>query len=541
VSTTDHGNSWIFNGAFPGLTHGSGMGRVSTTASGAVYCSAGSNLYVLASERDTVRLINENAPLFVALCAIDSTNLVGLTSEASFYSADGGSTWTPSSFSPAEAGSSPSFGIHDAYIERIVSDTGRILMYCPELGCVMSYNGTNCQFDFSASLYSQPYFSCDDGKYAKTGTPLSELTTTTVSGIQVSFIVKNSKTKRTVEQSPSSEEGPHYIKSLTSGDEYVFSDSLYIRSSDTSDWRATLAGLPATSGRMTSASCLLQTHSGDLVAGFRGYQFQDGDSMRSIPGGLYLSSDQDMSWRSAATDLEFDPYIWHVVETSDSILIASVSLVQSTIGNTQLYTSESAILRSLDNGATWQRMYEFNDLQRVTTATGHRLASDTSGRIYALGDRKVVYSVNKGRSWSTLTQDFSALCCLSDIAVDENDVIWVSSNDGLYRFEAPTTDIDDDDDRLRYTSVWAYPTPSSSYVQVRINNADLVDVNRSTLRLYDLYGREQADLTSELRSAAGSKRFEFEYTTADLGSGLYLLVLKDHNNKVEKHKLMISR
>ncbi|RPI68492.1 MAG: T9SS C-terminal target domain-containing protein [Ignavibacteriae bacterium] len=292
---------------------------------------------------------------------------------------------------------------------------------------------------------------------------------------------------------------------------------------------------------MTSASCLLQTHSNDLVAGFRGYQYQDGDSMRSIPGGLYLSSDQGMSWRSAATDLEFDPYIWHVVETSDSILFASVSLVQSTIGNTQLYTSESAILRSLDNGATWQRMYEFNDLQRVTTATGHRLASDTSGRIYALGDRKVVYSVNKGRSWSTLTQDFSALCCLSDIAVDENDVIWVSSNDGLYRFEAPTTDIDDDDDRLRYTSVWAYPTPSSSYVQVRINNADLVDVNRSTLRLYDLYGREQADLTSELRSAAGSKRFEFEYTTADLGSGLYLLVLKDHNNKVEKHKLMISR
>lgn len=541
VSTTDHGNTWIFNGAFPGLTFGSGMGRVSTTASGAVYCSAGGNLYALASEHDTVRLISANAPQFVSLCVIDSSNLIGLTSEACFYSVDGGSTWTPSSFSPAEAGSSPSFGVHDAYIERMVTDAGRILMYCPEMGCVMSYNGTSCQFDFSANLYSQPYFSCDDGKYSKTGSPLSELTTSTVSGIPVSFIAKYSRTVKAEEQSPGSVEGPHFFKTLASGEEFAFSDSLYKRSSDTSSWRATLAGLPTTSGRMTSASCLLQTHSGNLVAGFRGYQYQDGDSIRSIPGGLYLSSDQGMSWRLAGTDLEFNPYIWHVVETSDSILFASVSLVQSTIGNTQLYTSESALLRSLDDGATWQRMYVYNDLQRATTASGHRLASDTSGRIYALGDRMVVYSVNQGRSWSTLTQDFSPLCCLSDIVVDENSVVWVSSNEGLFRFDTPTTDLDEDDDRLRYTSVWAYPTPSSSYVQIRINNADLVDISLSTLRLYDLYGREQADLTPELRRASGSKRFEFEYVTSELGAGLYLLVLKDHNNRVEKHKLMISR
>ena len=542
ASSKDYGRSWKFNGFFTGLPFGSGMNRVSRTPEGAIFCSIGRSLFLLRSEDDSVITVSELTPSFLAIGAINSVRLVGITTEGCYYSKDGGHTWYISSFAPSHQVDNGSIGIHSAYIERLARVGDLTLMYIPENDAVLVVEGSNVRFEYTAALYSRPwYYNCDDDQYARSGSPVSTFDGHSVSGTSNSFLIDCTKNASAVESTPSEVDGPLFYCTRPDLGRYLFADSLYIQFSDSSSWYSTVAGLPRYMNLVTQPSCLIESKKGALVCGFRGLSFIENDTVRTIPGGIYTSTDSGRSWNASMCNTGFNPYVWHIVESVDSFLYASVSLVESTTGSSNYTTFASAILRSTDYGATWNSVYEFNDLQRAATASGHRMAIDSNGCIYALGDRKIAYSTDRGQTWLLLSDEFSPLCCLSDIIIGNNNTIWVASNEGVFSFDKPTSEIDVGEDNNRYSSVWLYPTPTTSIATFRVNNLDLIDVRYCTLKLFDSYGSEIDDLTPILRNGGRSGQLEFSYTTTALHTGVYVLVLKDQRGSIEKYKMMVVR
>lgn len=84
-------------------------------------------------------------------------------------------------------------------------------------------------------------------------------------------------------------------------------------------------------------------------------------------------------------------------------------------------------------------------------------------------------------------------------------------------------------------------TPTSGAASIRLNSLDLVDVHRSTLNLYDLYGTIVGDKTNELYVGKQQRRYEFTYETQHLPPGFYMLVHQDHKGRIEKCIMFVGK
>lgn len=545
ASTTDYGQSWIVNGRFPAYWNiVSGDNNVAASRDGSIFFSANGFFYHLRSITDTAELVTTNAPHFASIVAIDSLNLVGQTLDACYYSSDGGQTWYVPSFKTFTT-TFMSGGLESSYIERLAHVGDTLYLFNQRTGDVLFLHQGLIRFAYRAPLgyvTNNIQFQCSDGRYIVSGSLVGEFDGHTIRGFSddgTGILEYSSKRySPNVIRSPSTKLGAHYYTVTNAGDRYVFADSLFIRRSGTDQWISTVTGLPEEQGRCTSASSMVEAGQGALVCGFRGHSFRRNDSTIIQPGGIYTSADSGMNWTRSEHDLNYDPYVWQIVKSTKSLLFAIASRVSNASTAGTFYTTQSVVLRSINGGKDWQTVLGFEDFNHPANRSGQRLCIGGNGNVYALGVNEVRYTTDQGESWSVLANEFSPTGCLTDITVDASNRVWVASMDGVFMF-SPTTGITGGDDHNRYTSVWLYPTPTSSMVTIRLNNLDLVDLAQCSLGIYDLYGNRCCDLTEALRSASTLRRYELPYNTGDLTSGLYVVVFQNQHGQTEQYKMLV--
>ena len=516
ASTTDYGHSWVFRGMVRGDVPRLGMDQVSLAPDKTLFCCVANTTYRLLPGAESLEITSTNTPDFYSICAFDSLRVVGLTEWASYYSADAGRSWKYSTLVPYARTIGTVYDLLEATPDRLAIANDSVYLFSSSIGDVLSYSNGTLGFEYTARRYLATYgnIACDDSRFVRRGPPLSSF------------------------DGPSTLFDGYYR--LPGKNQFVFADSLYSRSADSVPWIVVGYGLPSYNHSLPAVSSLVATSAGSLFCGFRGYTF-DGDSgLVTIPGGIYASTDNGVTWQESATNLSYNPYVWQILAASGSELYASTSFVKGSSASSTMLASENAIVKSTDGGLSWQVVHRFTSPQRVATHAGHRMSIAGDGTVYALGDNEVVYSTDHGGSWQTFTNEFLLTGCLTDIAAGPDNRVYVGTTQGVFIYDAVTS-VAGDDDHLRYTSVWLYPTPTHGVATVRVNNLDLVDVSQCSLTLYNQYGDQCADLSSNLRGHAGHRRMEFTYETTHLPPGLYILVLQSPSGVVENYKMMVVR
>ena len=542
ANTTDYGHSWVFHGMVRGDVLHDGMEQVSLAPDKALFCCVANTTYRLLSGTELLEIISTNTPNFYSICAFDSLRIVGLADWGSYYSADGGRTWQYSTLVPYARTIGTVYDLPEATPDRLVVANDSIYLFSSSIGDVLSYSNGTLGFEYTARRYlaGSSYFACDDSRFVQRGPPLSSFDGSSMLFVGEQSISNYSRAGNRWEWSPNSVDSVSGYYRLPGKNQFVFADSLYSRSADSVPWVVVGNGLPAYNQNLPAVSSLVATSNDVLLCGFRGYAF-DGDSgLVTIPGGIYASTDNGVTWQESATNLSYNPYVWQILAASGSELYASTSFVKGSSASSSMLASENAIVKSTDGGLSWQVVHRFTSPQRVATHAGHRMSIAGDGTVYALGDNEVVYSTDHGGSWQTFTNEFLLTGCLTDIAAGPDNRVYVGTTQGVFIYDAVTS-VAGDDDHLRYTSVWLYPTPTHGVATVRVNNLDLVDVSQCSLTLYNQYGDQCADLSSNLRGHAGQRRMEFTYETTHLPPGLYILVLQSPSGVVENYKMMVVR
>ena len=542
ASTADYGHSWVFHGMVRGDVLRYGMEQVCLAPDKTLFCCVAGKTSRLVSSSDALEIVSKNTPDFYSICAFDSLRVVGLTERASYYSADGGRTWKYSTLVPYARTIGTVYDLPEATPDRLAVANDSMYLFSSSIGDVLSYSNGTLGFEYTARRYlaGSSYFACDDSRFVQRGPPLSSFDGSSMLFVGEQSISNYSRAGNRWEWSPNSVDSVSGYYRLPGKNQFVFADSLYSRSADSVPWVVVGNGLPAYNQNLPAVSSLVATSNDVLLCGFRGYAF-DGDSgLVTIPGGIYASTDNGVTWQESATNLSYNPYVWQILAASDNELYASTSFVKGSSASSSMLASENAIVKSTDGGLSWQVVHRFTSPQRVATHAGHRMSIAGDGTVYALGDNEVVYSTDHGGSWQTFTNEFLLTGCLTDIAAGPDNRVYVGTTQGVFIYDAVTS-VAGDDDHLRYTSVWLYPTPTHGVATVRVNNLDLVDVSQCSLTLYNQYGDQCADLSSNLRGHAGQRRMEFTYETTHLPPGLYILVLQSPSGVVENYKMMVVR
>ena len=541
ASSKDYGENWIFNGFLPHDFLKPGTNQVSLTNDGTLYCIVGRDLFALENGDEELKIISMNSPRFHSLCALSKSDIVGQTTQGCYFTSDGGKNWYLSEYTSSFYEGHDTFtGVSGTKIESMTTVGDTLFINCPETESVLSYCGKGLRFEFNTGYYlSNTSLLCDDDRYTMSGPPRSQFTGYELRGHEMDFLTEYSENGSTHTYPPHEVEGVSFYAVMPAGDTIVVADSVYVKNAKHNSWIPGGIGLPREGKNISAVSTIYQISDSLLLLGFRGCSVVSNGEGHVVTGGLYYSTDLGILWQQSKTDYEYNSFVWDVDVASDLTMYATVSQVANTSGG-MLMSTNSAILASTHNGLDWHVVHRFENLQRVAAYTGNRIAVAGDGTVYALGDNEVVYSTDHGNTWQTFTNEFMLTGCLTDIAAGSDNRVYVGTTQGVFIYDA-ITDVAGDDDHLRYTSVWLYPTPTHGVATIRVNNLDLVDVSQCSLTLYNQYGDQCADLSSKLLGHAGQRRMEFTYETTHLPPGLYILVLHSPNGVVENYKMMVVR
>ncbi|MCC6330764.1 MAG: T9SS type A sorting domain-containing protein [Ignavibacteria bacterium] len=128
--------------------------------------------------------------------------------------------------------------------------------------------------------------------------------------------------------------------------------------------------------------------------------------------------------------------------------------------------------------------------------------------------------------------------------MDTNDVVYAATDKGIFYINDRPTSVDDGKLNIpskngRFFSMWTYPTPVRTQVQVRLNNVEALSNTIRSLKLYNIYGTEVADYSTAIpQQSAGRAEFTLSLP-AHIASGVYLLAL-DTGVGIVSSKLFVA-
>jgi len=281
-------------------------------------------------------------------------------------------------------------------------------------------------------------------------------------------------------------------------------------------WTVSSNGLPSRSVNVRpTISRLLGTSKGTMVVGLRGFEQSTNDVIAdSVPGGIYYSPDDGISWTKAEGLGERD-YILNVAEVGQGELIAVVARVivdvpyRGSILATEVLAENVALVRSTNGGRTWQVVFEDSTVGRRTFDNHHgTILEPRTGRVIALlSSNAVMASRDNGEHWDYADNAPLSLANITALDADGSGRLHYFTNHGIFRQSTPTS-VEDD------------IIPHDISMNVRIaggvlhGSFDTPDVTGTTITIVDLQGRA-------VRSFVTGG--EFMTSVAGLPSGLYIV------------------
>ena len=337
-------------------------------------------------------------------------------------------------------------------------------------------------------------------------------------------------------------------------------------------WQEIGKGLPADSnGRQGTIASILRLRDGRLLCGMKGYtlytqrEFSTENYDTSyVGGGLWVSSDNGQSWQELPHPAVAGSNVWFlkrkgdlneqrlatVVDGGTDTLVASVGTVETkrvldAYGQTVSVTTmrDARIVTSTDGGVSWKVTYN-EPKSRPGFSPRREIISRRDGSLLAATvESGVLWSPN-GLVWTPLGNDTLNQTVILDIDVDTNDVVYAATDKGIFYINDRPTSVDDGKLNIpsrngRFFSMWTYPTPVRTQVQVRLNNVEALGNTIRSLKLYNIYGTEVADYSTAIpQQSAGRAEFTINLP-AHIASGVYLLAL-DTGAGIVSSKLFVA-
>lgn len=295
-------------------------------------------------------------------------------------------------------------------------------------------------------------------------------------------------------------------------------DSVHVTSDTGRTWVSTVPFA-------TTASTLCVRNDGALVLGARGYREIVGEDTIVHAGGIWRSIDHGATW-TRASGIDSIQTVTYIFNDGDVLLASSIDAMWNR--DLDAYSQNNAYLwRSTDGGITWNAVYQESRYRNAHTGR-RKIVRHPNGWYFAISvESGVVVSKDRGITWSQYGSDVVWSRFITDIAVHPEMGVCITTDKGLYQAPVQLTDVqvEEPTGKGAFLTVWAYPTPATDKLRIRINNGQIAKFRFGSLRLFDLNGSVVEDLTQALESSPRSSRIEFDVDVAHIPSGIYLVGL----------------
>ncbi len=274
---------------------------------------------------------------------------------------------------------------------------------------------------------------------------------------------------------------------------------------------------------------------------------------------------------SGWTDINPDGLLgqaWVDVDRSDGPGRGNVYVLASVTRNSNTDPADVMFARSTDGGISWDDPVRINDdaslldyqwLGTMSVAPNGRIDAiwlDTRSDPWGLHQKSALfysYSEDQGMTWSVnkqLSDIFDPhvgwpgtppqkkMGDYFDMVSDEGGahLAWANTLNGeedvYYAYITPeVVGVNEVDPERNFVKVSNYPNPFSDHTTIRYT---IGEENHVRLSLYDIYGKEVAELVNEVKTAGSHI---VSYHSADLPSGVYFCKLSA-GNRVESSRLV---
>jgi ligand-binding sensor domain-containing protein len=251
------------------------------------------------------------------------------------------------------------------------------------------------------------------------------------------------------------------------------------------------------------------------------------------PMGLMVSGDSGNTWHGwdfTKIGLTFDPndarIVYSFLELNGNLLVgSSAGVVRSTDhGVSWAFTNNG-----LPAGLKYSYYYGYPTIKAIT--------SNSHGDMFVGSAAGVWCSTNNGDTWFSYNEGLPPSMPVYSLAIDSSDFLYAGTTDGtVYKTSQITVDVKTAPKLLpgKYSLEQNYPNPFNPSTQI---NYELSKLSKVSLKVYDLLGREVANLVNEQQSA-GPHTVTWE--ASPLATGVYFYRL-EAGSFVQTKKMLLMK
>jgi photosystem II stability/assembly factor-like uncharacterized protein len=246
--------------------------------------------------------------------------------------------------------------------------------------------------------------------------------------------------------------------------------------------------------------------------------FATGRGLAPLKSGVILyTTDGGLSWTYKFQNNVSNEYCWKIQKLTDSIYFASLE---------DFNAVPSKILKSIDGGMTWtiKQVLATND-----NMEGVGFINANKG--WAGGGSQTYESNDGGNTWATIN-----ICQGMNRIFKVNDSLLFASGSGkIWKYSPSSLNINSIKNKEeKYAALKCNPNPAKEKINITVN---LFRNTRALLIIYDEKGKEIKVIENNDKSTG---EYKYTFSTNDMPSGLYYVVLKTHEAK-EMVKVIVNK
>ena len=222
---------------------------------------------------------------------------------------------------------------------------------------------------------------------------------------------------------------------------------------------------------------------------------------------ILYTTDGGNTWTTKYRNTSHNEYCWKIQRLTDLIYFASIE---------DLNPVKPSILKSIDGGMSWNKyfvrdsVYDLEGIGFIDSLKGF-----TGG-----GSNGSFESDNGGMNWKA-----SPVCPYMDRVFRVSDSVIFATGDQIWKYEKGKIENTGPVVYPRYINLKCFPNPVNKILTIDLT---LSRATRAVLNIYDAEGRPVKFIVNEDKPVGN---YQYLINTDDLASGVYFVLLKNHEDK----------